>query len=60
MMTTYSILPPDNFISMPWKNGLSHTVEILKHTRDEEEAFAWCLSMADVTTDGEGITLTKQ
>jgi len=38
---------------MPWRNGLGTTVELLKQDLPDEAGFAWRLSMADVTTDGE-------
>ncbi len=38
---------------MPWRNGLGTTVELLKQDRVDGDGFAWRLSMADVTTDGE-------
>lgn len=49
----YSIQPPEQFISMPWKNGLGNTIEILKEPIEDTNEFTWRLSMADVATDGD-------
>lgn len=38
---------------MPWRNGLGSTVELLKQDLPDGDGFAWRLSMADVTSDGE-------
>jgi len=45
-----TIHTPEDFITMPWRNGLGSTIEMLKHQPDE--TFMWRLSMADVTEDG--------
>ena len=50
---TATILGPDTFHAMPWRNGLGTTIELLKQDLPQGEGFAWRLSMADVTTDGE-------
>ena len=52
-MTTATILGPDTFRAMPWRNGLGTTIELLKQDLAGGDGFAWRLSMADVTTDGE-------
>jgi len=52
-MHTLTLLGPETFRSMPWRNGLGTTVELLKQDREDGDGFAWRLSMADVTTDGE-------
>lgn len=44
------ILGPSDFTTMPWRNGLGSTIEMLKHQTDD--TFKWRLSMADVTEDG--------
>ena len=49
-MSAVKITSPDDFITMPWRNGLGSTVEVLKH--QPEDSFHWRLSMADVTEDG--------
>jgi len=51
-MSRYQIYPPDSFRSMPWRNGLGHTIELLAEYLPESEEFAWRLSMADVVSDG--------
>jgi environmental stress-induced protein Ves len=38
---------------MPWRNGLGTTVELAKDDLADGDGFAWRLSMADVTSDGE-------
>ncbi len=38
---------------MPWRNGLGVTVEIIKQDLKDNDGFAWRLSMADVTEDGD-------
>jgi environmental stress-induced protein Ves len=52
-ITTATILGPDTFRAMPWRNGLGTTIELLKQNLADGDGFAWRLSMADVTTDGE-------
>jgi len=52
-MSQISIIQPASFRAMPWRNGLGTTVELLKQDLPDDEGFAWRLSMADVTTDGE-------
>jgi len=51
-MIDYQIYPPDSFRSMPWRNGLGHTIELLTEYLPEPTEFAWRLSMADVVSDG--------
>jgi uncharacterized protein len=38
---------------MPWRNGLGTTVELAKEDLPDGSGFAWRLSMADVSSDGE-------
>ena len=52
-ITTATIYGPDTFRTMPWRNGLGTTIELLKQDLPHGDGFAWRLSMADVTTDGE-------
>ena len=52
-MMNPTILSPSNFISMPWRNGLGTTIELLKQDLPGDAGFSWRLSMADVTIDGE-------
>ena len=51
-MSHYQIYPPDSFRSMPWRNGLGHTIEMLAEYLPHSSEFAWRLSMADVVSDG--------
>ena len=51
-MSDYQIYPPDSFRSMPWRNGLGHTIELLAEYLPESTDFAWRLSIADVVSDG--------
>jgi len=51
-MSHYQIYPPDSFRSMPWRNGLGHTIEMLAEYLPHSTEFAWRLSMADVVSDG--------
>jgi uncharacterized protein len=52
-MQDFTIYNPDTFITMPWRNGLGQTIELLKQELPNDKEFAWRLSMADVTNDGE-------
>jgi hypothetical protein len=52
-ITAATILGPDTFRTMPWRNGLGTTIELLKQDLQDADGFAWRLSMAEVTTDGE-------
>jgi environmental stress-induced protein Ves len=52
-MTEVTIIEPASFRAMPWRNGLGTTIELLKQDLPDGEGFAWRLSMADVTTNGE-------
>jgi hypothetical protein len=51
-MSGYQIFPPDSFRSMPWRNGLGHTIELLAGYLPGSTEFAWRVSMADVVSDG--------
>ena len=52
-MTGVTIIEPASFHAMPWRNGLGTTIELLKQDLPDGDGFAWRLSMADVTTNGE-------
>lgn len=52
-MAEISIVKPSSYRSMPWRNGLGSTVELLKQDLPDGDGFAWRLSMADVSSDGE-------
>ena len=49
-MTEFNITKPEDFITMPWRNGLGSTIELVKHWSGD--SFQWRLSMAEVTQDG--------
>ena len=51
-MNQYQVYPPASFRSMPWRNGLGHTIELLAECLPGSTEFAWRLSMADVVSDG--------
>ena len=51
-MNDYQIYSPNSFRSMPWRNGLGHTIELLAEYLPESTDFAWRLSIADVVSDG--------
>jgi len=48
-----TIIEPESFRAMPWRNGLGTTIELLKQDLPDGYGFAWRLSMADVTTNGD-------
>jgi hypothetical protein len=50
-MIEHHIYRPQDFIKLPWKNGLGYTTELLKESFSDDE-FAWRLSIAQVTRDG--------
>ena len=52
-MSDVTIIEPASFKAMPWRNGLGTTIELLKQDLPDGDGFAWRLSMADVTTNGE-------
>ena len=52
-MPEVTIIEPASFSAMPWRNGLGTTIELLKQDLPGGDGFAWRLSMADVTTNGE-------
>ena len=50
-----TIIPPSEFITMPWKNGLGETIELVvkqADKKDTNQGFLWRLSIASVTEDG--------
>ena len=51
-MNHHQIHTPESFRSMPWRNGLGHTIELLAEYLPQSRNFAWRLSMADVVSDG--------
>ncbi len=48
-----SIAGPDEFRIIPWKNGLGRTRELLLKEINGSDKFAWRLSVAPVSSDGE-------
>jgi len=52
MMKPFKIYSPQSFQTLPWRNGLGSTVELLAETRNKNEAFSWRLSIASVANDG--------
>lgn len=47
-----SILSPDNFNTIPWKNGKGETIELAINDGGTLDDFTWRLSMASVVEDG--------
>ena len=52
MMKPFKIYSPQSFQTLPWRNGLGSTVELLAETPNKNEAFSWRLSIASVANDG--------
>ena len=52
MMKPFKIYSPQSFQTLPWRNGLGSTVELLAETPNKNEAFSWRLSIATVANDG--------
>jgi len=52
MMKPFKIYSPQSFQTLPWRNGLGSTVELLAETSNKNEAFSWRLSIASVANDG--------
>lgn len=50
-MMRIEVLGPDDFVSMPWRNGLGTTLE-LAGEHDEAGTLLWRVSMADVVEAG--------
>ena len=48
----FTIISPDKFRSIPWKNGKGQTIELAINEGANLEDFDWRLSMADVVEDG--------
>jgi len=47
------IITPNEFILVPWKNGLGHTTELAISNGGSLDDFAWRLSIASVVNDGD-------
>lgn len=50
MITLFS---PETFKTIPWKNGLGHTTELAISEGGSLDNFAWRLSIATVSNDGD-------
>jgi environmental stress-induced protein Ves len=50
MMKPFKIHPPESFRTLPWRNGLGSTVELLVEKSTQHEEFSWRLSIASVAT----------
>jgi hypothetical protein len=48
-----TILSPEAFKTIPWKNGLGHTTELAINNGGNLDDFDWRLSIASVINDGE-------
>jgi environmental stress-induced protein Ves len=53
MNTQIDIIPPNQFKTVPWKNGLGETIEVAINQGGTLNNFDWRLSMASVVEDGE-------
>ena len=51
-MHDIAIIEPSQFTSMPWRNGLGSTTELIRRDLPGGDGFAWRLSMASVVEDG--------
>jgi len=49
----FQTISPENFKSIPWKNGKGKTIEVAINEGGTLDNFDWRLSMADVVEDGE-------
>tara|TARA_Y100001960_G_scaffold319311_1_gene390445 strand:+ start:125 stop:730 length:606 start_codon:yes stop_codon:yes gene_type:complete len=47
-----TILFPETFKTIPWKNGLGHTTELAINSDGDLDNFDWRLSIANVVNDG--------
>ncbi len=48
-----NIISPEQFKTVPWKNGLGETIEVAINEGGTLEHFDWRLSMASVVEDGQ-------
>ena len=51
-MKPFKIYSPEDFKTLPWRNGLGSTVELISESLEGHEAFSWRLSIASVANDG--------
>lgn len=49
----FNIISPSRFKTVPWKNGKGSTKELLFENIEDDDAFAWRLSMAPVSENGQ-------
>ncbi len=56
MLTVFS---PENFRTIPWKNGLGHTTELAISEGGSLDDFDWRLSIASVVNDGDFFKLCR-
>ncbi len=49
----FTLLSPDTFKTIPWKNGLGHTTELAISEGGSLDNFDWRLSIASVENDGD-------
>ena len=52
VMRPFKIHPPESFRTLPWRNGLGSTVELLLENSTQRKEFSWRLSIASVATGG--------
>ncbi|WP_057830001.1 HutD/Ves family protein [Colwellia sp. TT2012] len=48
-----TLISPNEFKTIPWKNGLGHTTELAISDGGNLDNFAWRLSIASVVNDGD-------
>lgn len=48
-----TVFTPENFKTIPWKNGLGHTTELAISEGGNLDNFDWRLSIASVVNDGD-------
>lgn len=51
-VTMLTLFSPENFKTIPWKNGLGHTTELAISDGGTLDNFDWRLSIASVVNDG--------
>ena len=51
-MKPFKIYSPEDFQTLPWRNGLGSTVELISESLEGYETFSWRLSIASVANDG--------
>ncbi len=51
-MKPFKIYSPKDFQTLPWRNGLGSTLELMSESLKGQEVFSWRLSIASVANDG--------